>query len=106
MQESKSCRFDPWAVKIPWRRAWQPTPVSLPGESHGQRSLVGYSPWGCKELDMIEATSMHAKGSEETPSGTGSKVTSSRITQSRGMSITHLWTCSVINQQQGIVQCP
>ena len=38
--------FDPWVEKIPWRRAWQPTPVSLPGESHGQRSLGGYSPRG------------------------------------------------------------
>ena len=38
--------LSPWAGKIPWRRAWQPTPVFLPGESHGQRSLVGYSPWG------------------------------------------------------------
>ena len=38
--------FDPWVGKIPSRRAQQPTPVSLPGESHGQRSLVGYSPWG------------------------------------------------------------
>ena len=37
-----------------WRREWQPTPVSLPGESHGQRSLVGYSPWGHKELDTTE----------------------------------------------------
>ena len=37
--------------KIPWRRKWQPTPVFLPGESHGQRSLVGYSPWGHKESD-------------------------------------------------------
>jgi len=37
-----------------WKRAWQPTPVFLPGESHGQRSLVGYSPWGFKELDMPE----------------------------------------------------
>ena len=34
--------------KIPWRRAWQPTPVFLPRESHGQRSQVGYSPWGCR----------------------------------------------------------
>ena len=42
-------RFDPWVGKIPWRRKWQPTPVSLPGESHGQRSLVGCSPWGRKE---------------------------------------------------------
>ena len=38
----------------PWRREWQLTPVFLPGEFHGQRSLACYSPWGCKELDMIE----------------------------------------------------
>ena len=38
----------------PWRRKWQPTPVFLPGESHEQRNLVGYSPWCCKELDMTE----------------------------------------------------
>ena len=38
----------PWVRKIPWRRDWQPTPVFLPRESHGQRSLVGYSPWGCR----------------------------------------------------------
>ena len=37
-----------------WRREWQPTPVFLPGESHGQRSLVGYSPQSCKESDMTE----------------------------------------------------
>ena len=43
--------FDPWVGKIPWRRAWQPTPVFLPGKFHGQRSLVGYSPWGRKESD-------------------------------------------------------
>ena len=36
---------DPWVRKIPWRREWQPTPVFLPGKVHGQRSLVGYSPW-------------------------------------------------------------
>ena len=42
--------------KIPWRRKWQPIPVFLPGESHGQRRLVGYSPWGLKELDTTEAT--------------------------------------------------
>ena len=40
--------------KIPWRREWLPTPVFLPGESHGQRSLVGYSPWGHKESDTTE----------------------------------------------------
>ena len=48
--------FDPWVGKIPWRRAWQPTPVFLPGESHGQRSLAGYSPQGHKELNITEAT--------------------------------------------------
>ena len=42
--------------KIPWRRAWQPTPVFSPGESHGQRNLAGYSPWGCKGSDTTEAT--------------------------------------------------
>ena len=47
----KRCGFDPWTRKIPWRRAWQPTPVFMPGESHGQRSLVGYGLWGCKESD-------------------------------------------------------
>jgi len=47
-------RFSPWVRKIPWRREWQPTPVFLPGESHGQRSLVGYSPRGCKESDTTE----------------------------------------------------
>ena len=50
--------------KIPWRRKWQPTPVFLPGESHGRRSLVGYSPRGCKELDTAEQlhfTSLHFK---------------------------------------------
>ena len=46
--------FDPWVGKIPWRRAWQPTPVFLPEESHGQRSLVGYSPRGHKESDTTE----------------------------------------------------
>ena len=48
--------FDPWVRKISWRRAWQFTPVLLPGESHGQRSLVGHSPWGHRESDMTEKT--------------------------------------------------
>ena len=41
----KRLEFDPWVRKIPWRRAWQPTPVFLPGESHGQGSLAGHGPW-------------------------------------------------------------
>ena len=47
----KNWQFDPWVGKIPWRKAGQPTPVFLSGESHGQRSLVGYSPFGRKEWD-------------------------------------------------------
>ena len=46
--------FDPWVEKISWRRRWQPTPVFLPGRSHGQRSLAGNSPRGRKESDMTE----------------------------------------------------
>ena len=51
--------FNPWVRKIPWKRKWQPTPVFLPGKVHGQRSLVGYSPWGFKELDTTEHTHTH-----------------------------------------------
>ena len=46
--------FNPWVRKIPWRSEWLPTPVFLPGESYGQRSLASYSPWGHKELDTTE----------------------------------------------------
>ena len=45
---------NPWVRKISWRRKWQPTPVFLPGKSHGWWNLVGYSPWGLKELDTTE----------------------------------------------------
>jgi len=46
--------FNPWVRMITWRRKWQPTPVFFPGKSHGQKSLVGHSPWGHKELDTTE----------------------------------------------------
>jgi len=46
--------FSPWVGKILWSRKWQPTPVFLPGKFNGQRSLAGFSAWGCKELDMTE----------------------------------------------------
>ena len=46
--------LDPWVGKNPWGGKWQPTPVLLPGKFHGRKSLVGYSPWGCKESDMTE----------------------------------------------------
>ena len=50
----KRLRFESWVRKIPWSKKWQLTPAFSPGESHGQRSLAGYSPWGHKELDMTE----------------------------------------------------
>ena len=57
MQEPQETRVQSRVGKIPWRREWLPTPAfSLPGESHGQRSLAGYSPWGHKELDMTKHT--------------------------------------------------
>ena len=55
-RHTKTHWFDPWVGKIPWRRAQKPTPLFLPGESHGQRSLAGYSPWGPKQLDTTETT--------------------------------------------------
>ena len=53
--------FDPWVKKIPWRRRRQASLVFLPEKSHGKRSLVGYSPWGCKESDTTERLSMHRR---------------------------------------------
>ena len=53
VNQCRKCRkgeFDPWVRKIPWRRKWQPTPVFLPGKSHGQRSLVGCGPWGSQKV--------------------------------------------------------
>ena len=53
---TKRCGLDSWVGKIPWREAWQPTSVFLLGKSHGQRSLAGYSPWGCNESDKTKTT--------------------------------------------------
>ena len=52
-RRNKRRGFDPWVWKIPWRRAWQLTPVFLPGKSHGGRNLVGYSPWSHKESERL-----------------------------------------------------
>ena len=52
----KRHELDPWVGKIPWRRAWQPIPLFVPEESHGQKSLVGYSPLNHKESDTTEVT--------------------------------------------------
>ena len=59
MVQCRRSGFNPWVGKIPWRRKWQPTPVFLPGKSHGPRSLVGYCPWDRKESDMTERLHFH-----------------------------------------------
>ena len=55
-RRSKIYRLETWVGKIPWKRKLQPTPVFLPGESHGQGNLSDYSPWGRKEKNMTEVT--------------------------------------------------
>ena len=72
-QESTcQCRrleFHPWVRKIPWRRKWKLTPVFLPGKSHGQRSLAGYSPWGGERVEHNLAT--NRQNTELWPAGPG-----------------------------------
>ena len=58
-------RFDPWVGKIPWRRKWQPTPVFLPGKSHGQRNLADYSPWDRRVRHYLGSKQQYVKS----PSG-------------------------------------
>ena len=52
---------NPGLARFPWSKKWQPTPAFLPGESHGQRSLPDYSPWGCKESNTTECTCAHTR---------------------------------------------
>ena len=79
MQEMQETSVQSWAGKIPWRRAWQHNPVSSPGESRGQRSLVGYTLVGCQESDMMKVTEhvcMH-RGVTSTERGLTPHITSS-----------------------------
>ena len=57
--QCRRTRFNHWVGKILWRRKWQPTPVPLPGKSHGWRSVVGFSPWGHKESGTTEQLHFH-----------------------------------------------
>ena len=61
--QGRGCRrdqFHPQVGKVPWRRKWQPTPVFFPGEVHGQRSLAGYSLWGCRESEGLSTPECHS----------------------------------------------
>ena len=75
----KRCGFDPWVGKIPWRRAWQSTPLLLYGESHGQRNLVGYSPQGRKESDKTKVNLKKPGGniSQESQGTQGGQISKS-----------------------------
>ena len=64
----RRCNFDPWVGKMPWRRKWQPTSVFLLGKSHGQRSLVGYSPRSHRESITAECTHTHTHTHTHPPS--------------------------------------
>jgi len=64
--QCRRCGFDPWVGKIPWRRKWQPTSAFLPGKSHGQRSLMGYSLWGRKRDGHDLATNQQQRISQLT----------------------------------------
>ena len=71
MQETWETPIGSLGQETPWRRAWQPTAVYFPGESHGQRNLAGCSPWGHKESDMTEATEHMHKQRERMKEGRG-----------------------------------
>ena len=78
--QCRRLRIDPRVGKIPWSRKWQPTPVFLPGKFHGQRSLVGYSPWGCKELDPTE----HLRARTHAHQVSGNRSTAGRAGEDPG----------------------
>ena len=82
-------KFDPWVRKMPQRREWQPTSVFLPGKSHGQRSLAGYSPWGLKESNATE----HAHTWLSDPSLQNCLQNIKSCLQVRVSSLPHLQNC-------------
>ena len=81
--------IDPQAGKIPWRRKWQPTPVFLPAESHGQRSLVGYSLWGCKRVGYNLATKQQQQQQQQ---AVGSSTVCGWLLQNE-RSFLSVWIC-------------
>ena len=89
-------RFDPWVGKVPWRRKWQPTPVFLPGKSHGQKSLTGYGPWGRKESDITERLSTHRRKKAETERENSLNCSLNLIACTNFFWLLHIlwiWTC-------------
>ena len=98
--------FDPWVGKIPWRRKWQPTPVFLPGKSHGQRNLTGYSPWGHKESDMTEHTYVYAHTHTHTHTHTRYPYFSVVLADAVGFGWSLLAHCSATHAWSYLCQAP
>ena len=97
----RRCLFSPSAGKIPWRRKWQPNPVFSPDKSHGQRSLVGYSPQGREELDTTEWLSARARAHAQTHTHTRANEILHTILSE---SIAKMWWKSTSSKDQIFVQ--
>ena len=83
--------FDPWVGKIHWRRKWQPTPVFLPGKSHGERSLAGYSPLGHKESDTTKWLHFNDQPRQHIKKQRHFFANKGLSSQSYGFSSSHVW---------------
>ena len=79
--------FNPWVRKIPLRRKWQPILAFSPGQSHGQRSLVGYSPWSHKESDTTERARVHTHTHTHAPTGEAASCTLTSLRESTPWSL-------------------
>ena len=106
VESTSQCRkhqFDPWVWKMPWRRKWQPTPVLLPGKSHGQRSLASYSPWGHKRVrDDLATKQQHMSVVPHSPHSVLLSMVS--VIHSEWQSTNIKWNISEINNSQ-ILTC-
>ena len=94
--------FSPWVGKILWRGKWRHTPVSLPGNFHGQRSLEGYSPWGCKQLDTTEWLSTLTPGGLHA-CGLWTSLFKTVLTSKPPITCNHLDFCSISSQPTRVV---
>ena len=92
--------FNPWVRKIPWRRKWQPTPVPLPGKLHGQRSLVGYSPWGHRESDTTERLHFHFHLAQSPHNGNWGPQEGKELTQDCAAPVLCLWP--IYDKREGL----
>ena len=101
--------FEPWVSKIPWRRKWQSTPVFLPGKFHEQRSVAGYRPWGCRELDMTEQLTLEGQKEsrwEDHPNhGELSKVLCLNSQVPKAGSLWFLTTTNVFPLWRALISC-